>query len=344
MLKKYGKVIIIVVVLLIIGAFYYSYSSRSETSTQNTIDPRMVMEVQKGNVRKTIIAEGFIEPVDEEDLTFPSRSGGSVKVKKIYVQEGEKVEEGQLLMELDETEARLNYLQRENAYNRARINGSRNEIEEARLNLELAKNELENLDLKAPFSGIITDIYLEEGSYYTSGVAATIKDVSRLQVEVNIEESDIPIIEIGQPVEVSLPSLPDIKLSGRVHKLGNEADNTSSIVTLPVTVLLDEVDYDIKLGVSAELDIIVGEVKDKVVIPITALVNDRGQDAVVKVIDGKTRQVPVETGLTDGLNVAIESGLEPGDKILINTFRQAPDYGNSSGNIRMGGVFMGGPR
>jgi multidrug efflux pump subunit AcrA (membrane-fusion protein) len=344
MIKKYWKtIIIIVLILIVIGGFYYRLNNKSETTSKDKIDPRIVMEAEKGSIKKTIIAEGFIEPVDEEDLTFPSKSSGSVKVEKIYVKEGEMVEEEQLLMELDETEARLNYIQRQNNFNRAKINGSQNEIEEARLYLELAKNELKNLDLKAPFSGIITDIYLEEGSYYSSGVVATIKDISRLQVEVNIEESDIPIIELGQEVEVSLPSLPMIELSGKVYKLADEANNDSAIVTLPVTVLLDKLDYEIKLGVSAELDIIIGMVEDKVVIPITAIVSNKGRDTVMKVVNDKIEQVPVETGISDGFNIAIESGLEPGEKFLANTFLHAPNDGNVSKNSGMK-VFMGGKR
>ncbi len=341
MARKYWIILLIVLVVIIGGVVYYN-NSRTETTTQNTIDPRMVMEVKKGNIQKTIVAEGFIEPIDEEALTFPSKSSGSVKVKKIYVKEGERVEKGQLLVELDETEARLNFLERQNTYNRAKINGSKNAIEEARLNLELAQNQLENLDLKAPFSGIITDIYLEEGSYYTTGEVATIKDTSQLQIEVSVEESDIPIIELGQKVEVSLPSLPGTELSGSVYKLGDEADNSNATVTLPVTVLLNKTDKEIKLGVSANLDIIVGEVNDKIVIPITAIVNDKGKDSVYKVVDGKTEQIPVETGLSNGFNIVVESGLEQGDKILINTFQQAPGFGQNQQNNR--GGFMGGPR
>lgn len=337
MIKKYWKIIIIALIIITAGGVYYNYFYKSETTAQTTINPRNIMVVEKGSLLKTIAAEGFIQPIDEEDLSFPSKSSGSTKVKKIYVKEGDRVEKGQLLMELDKTEAQLNYIQKQNSYNRAKINGSKSEIEEARLDLELASLELENLDLKAPFSGIITDIDIEEGGYYNSGDVATIKDISRLKVEVSIEESDIPLVKLGQKAKVTLSSLPGIELSGEVVELGNEANNDNSIVTLPVTVLLEEVDYDIKLGVSADVDIIVGEVKDKVIIPITAIVNRNGRDFVMKVVNGKIQEVPVETGLSDGLNIVVESGLEAGDKILINTFQQAPGYGSDSNTKRMMG-------
>jgi multidrug efflux pump subunit AcrA (membrane-fusion protein) len=330
MIKKYWKPIVVILVLALALLFVRSRLVVKEPDLA-VLRPGMTIKVEKGTVRETISAEGFIEPVHAENLNFPARTG-SVKVEKIHVKKGDYVEEGQLLIELDKTEARLSYLQRENAYNRALINGSRNEIEEARLNLELVKNNLVNLDLRAPFSGIITDIYLEEGSYYSSGDAATIKDISRYQIEVSVDESKIPIVKAGLPVEVTLISLPGVKLTGVVSEIGNEANNAYATVTIPVKVLLDEVDYDIKLGVSAQVEIIVNEVKDEIVIPAAAVFSRAGRDYVVKVVDGEREEVPVETGLTDGLRIAIKSGLDVGDEILVNTYFYAQEYGNIPGS------------
>jgi multidrug efflux pump subunit AcrA (membrane-fusion protein) len=142
---------------------------------------------------------------------------------------------------------------------------------------------------------------------------------------------------------VTLISLPGVKIGGVVHKLGDEASVSGASVTLPVTILLEEVDYDIKLGVSAQLDIIVEEVKDKVVVPVTAVFTKGGRDYVVKVSEGRNEEIAVVTGLSDGLNIVIESGLEPGDEILVNAFNYAPDYG-SPGGMGGPGFFMGGRR
>ncbi|HHU93417.1 MAG TPA: efflux RND transporter periplasmic adaptor subunit [Halanaerobiaceae bacterium] len=347
MIKKYWKIIVVVIVLILAGLYIRSKFQPKELAL-DPMRPGMTIKVGKGNIRETISAEGFIEPIHQENLNFPARTG-SVKVEKIHVKKGDFVEKGQLLIELDKTEARLTYLQRENAYNRALINGSRNEIEEARLNLELVKNNLENLDLRAPFAGIITDLYLEEGSYYSSGDALTIKDISRYQIEVSVDESRIPIVRVGQPVEVRLVSLPGVVLTGVISEIANEANNSYASVTIPVKVLLDKVDYDIKLGVSAQVEIIVNEVQDEIVIPATAVYSREGKDYVTKVIDGKQEEVPVETGMTDGLRIAIKSGLELGDEILVNTYL----FNQATGNMRGSGVspvgvssrvVIGGPR
>ncbi|MEJ6950318.1 efflux RND transporter periplasmic adaptor subunit [Natronospora cellulosivora (SeqCode)] len=347
MLKRHKKIVIFLLVLVFLGAsVLYIWNNRQEqTTSQRIIEPGMLHQVQRGSLERTISAEGFIKPINEEDLTFPPNSSGSTRITNIYVEEGDVVEKGQVLMELDKTEANLRYLQRLNTYNRVKINGSQNEIEEARLNLELASNDLENMQLKAPFSGIITNIYVSVGNYYSSGEVATIKDISRLQIEISIEESNFQTVQTGQEARVSLSSLSGVVVNGQVTRVADEADNSGGVVTLPVTVTLDETDFPVILNSSAQLDIIVEQVADKLVVPITAVFSQGGNDFVVKSNNGRSETIPVETGLSSGLRIVIESGLNEGDEILINTFQQA---GNVDSQNRMpGGMpvgMMGGRR
>lgn len=335
MSKKRWKIIpVFLVILAVAGGIYYKSYNKNETALQDRINPQMIIKVEKGNIEKTIATEGYVKAVEEQDLSFPVKSSGSLKVEKIYVKEGDRVKKGQLLMELDKTEAKLRYTQKLNAYDRAKISGSPREIEEAGIDLKLAGDELNNMELTAPFDGIITDIYVDVGDYYTSGKVATIKDTSRLVVEASIEEKDIPDIKLGQKAKVTLKSLQSMVIGGEVTEIADEAEVANGIVTLPVTVMLDKVDYDIKLNSSAQLDIIAGEVNDQIIIPITAIFTQNGREFVMKVVDGKPRPVPVKTGLSNGLKIAVESGLEVGDKILLNTYQQAGGSSSSSAQPR----------
>ncbi len=85
------------------------------------------------------------------------------------------------------------------------------------------------------------------------------------------------------------------------------------------------------------MEIIVNEVKDEIVIPAAAVFSRAGRDYVVKVADGEMDEVPVETGPTDGLRIAIMSGLDVGDEILVNTYI----YNQQSGSIRVLQVIHG---
>ena len=337
MIKKYWKLILIFVLVLLAAGGYYQFYYQSETTAQqNTISQDNIIEVKKGNIQKTIAVEGYIKAVKEENMAFPVKTSGSTKIKKINVNEGDKVEKSELLMALDKSEARLNYIQKQNAYNKAQINGSQTQIKEAEIELEMAQNNLENMELKAPFSGIITEINVEEGDYYTSGDVLTLKDISQLEVEVNIGETSIPEIKKGQKAEVNIQSLPGKKITGRVTDIESEATISSGTVTVPVIVTLDKIEEEVKLNSSAKLDIIVGEVQDKIVLPITALVNRQGEEYVIKYEEGNTSPVKVKTGLSNGLKIAIESGIKPGDKVVLNN--ATTSFGrNNAGNQQNSG-------
>src|SRR6056297_1660333 len=126
MIKKYWKsIVIVLIILVVVGGAYYRFYYQNKTTDQKEVKSGMVIDVQTGNLEKTIAAEGYVEAVEKEDLSFPVKSSGSTKIEKIYIEEGDRVKKDKLLMELDKTEARLKYLQKNNAYNRAKINGSK---------------------------------------------------------------------------------------------------------------------------------------------------------------------------------------------------------------------------
>lgn len=341
MLKEHWKKILIIILIVVIGGgIYYQFLYKNNENDQQKIDPNNIFEVKKGNLTKTIDGEGYIKPINEENLSFPSTSGGT-KINEINVEEGDMVKKGEILVELDKREARLNYLQKKNALNNAKISGSKNEIEEAELNLQIAEDRIDNLTLKAPFAGLVSNVYIEEGNYYENGKAVTIKNTNTLKSEINIEESNFQEISLGQKANIELDSLPSTSFTGEVTEIANEADNSGGTVTLPVTVTLNKTDEDIKINSSAQVEIIVGKAKDTLVIPITAVLNRNNKEIVFKVIgENKTEAVEIKTGLTNGLRIVVESGLQEGDRILLNTFAQ-----NSSSNAVSGfGPGIGGNR
>lgn len=329
--KKYWKIILVIILLIVVGGgVYYQFFRQPSGNKSQTINPNNIYTVKKGNMTKTIDGEGYIKPVNEENLSFPSTSGGT-KITDINVDEGDIVEKGDVLVELDKREAKLNYLQNKNALKKSKISGSKNEIEEAKLNLQIAKDRIDNLTLKAPFSGLISDVYIEEGNYYENGNAITIKNTNKLKSEINIEESNFKEVKLGQKAEIELDSIPTTVFTGKVTEIANEADNSGGTVTLPVTVTLDKTNKDIKINSSARVEIITNEIKDVLMVPITAVISKNNKEMIKKVVkENETKTVEVKTGLTNGLKIEIKSGLKEGDKILLNTFRQSDSLESGS--------------
>lgn len=349
-MKKWISIGLVVTLVIGLGFFGWNkFVKQKSTSvnkplTQENIRSDMVMTVKKDSLEKVVSVSGTVEPIESQDLYF--KTNGTVK--SIKIEEGEKVKEDQILMEIENDEQRLNYIKAKNNYETAVINGTKSEIKVAELDLKIAQDKLEETKLKAPFSGIINEISIEEGSYTAQDQDKTVAkliDNSGYQVEVSVDESDSRQLKLGQPARVTMEALPGKELSGKVVDIGANAEESSGVVTLPVTVLINEKPEFIKPGFSAEVEIVVNQIKDKLLVPITAIYNKEGQTKAVKIVNGEPTPVNVKTGISSGKNVVIKEGLQPEDRILINTymFAKSAQMGSKQGSDRRGsGIMRGG--
>lgn len=312
--------IIIIVILVVITGIYFGYNrfyANSDTEeNQQKITDQNTIEVSKNSMKKTISASGNIYPVEDRSLTFSTNG----TIDSLNIEEGDKVASDDVLIELKNNQAKLQFLRAENQYKNAQINGSPNAIKEAELDYKIAKENLEDTRLKAPYSGVITELLVQKGDYINSGQqVATLIDNSQYEVKANIDESELSSLEVGQNVEINMEALPGLELKGKLTEISSKAVNNSGVVTVPITVLIDSVNDSFKPGLSADMEIIVGQVADKIIVPVTALINRNGKKVVLKVDDDSTKPVEVETGLTDGIKIVIVSGLQIGDKIIVNS-------------------------
>jgi multidrug efflux pump subunit AcrA (membrane-fusion protein) len=105
-------------------------------------------------------------------------------------------------------------------------------------------------------------------------------------------------------------------------------------------VQLDKTDGQFKPGFSALVEIIIGRAEGELLVPISALLDRKGQQTVVKVVDDKPVFTPVKVGFSDGVYTAIEEGLAEGEEIVINVYEFA--MAGSKNNGTQGASGMGG--
>ncbi|MCF8000510.1 MAG: efflux RND transporter periplasmic adaptor subunit [Halanaerobiales bacterium] len=320
------KILITILVILVFAGGYFGYTryyQKNMVNQKEQIDEKNTMEVTTGSMKKTIPVSGNIYPIKEQALSFSTQG----TVASVNIEEGDTVSKGDILIELKNNKTKLELIRAENNYKNTQINGSQNAIKEARLNYEIAQENLEETQLKAPFSGVVTELSVQKGDYINSGQkVATLIDNSNYEVKANIDESELADLKVGQDVEISMEALPGLQLTGQLTEISSKAVSTSGVVTVPITVLVDSVNNSFKPGLSADMEIITEFVNDKIIVPVTAIVNREGKKMVQKVIDQKTKLVEVETGLTDGLRIVIQSGLKAGEEIVVNS------AGNSNTN------------
>lgn len=216
--------------------------------------------------------------------------------------------------------------------------------------LEDARIAYVQTEVRAPSNGVVLSLTVAEGSVIASasrdvgGGAVLLRMASLDTVEVRalVDERDIGRIKQGLPVTVTTASFPDRPFRGDVLRVGAEAVVEQNVTTFPVIVRIPNPDGLLKPGMNAEVEVMIGEERDALAVPNTALRDPAELDAaadflgisrdslraqlrsvpsgafVVFTVDGGSiRAVPVRTGLTDFDYSTVREGLSSGDTVLI---------------------------
>jgi multidrug efflux pump subunit AcrA (membrane-fusion protein) len=168
---------------------------------------------------------------------------------------------------------------------------------------------------------------LVPGSYIIPGSPLfLIVDLKSMSMLAKVDESDIAKIQPGQPATVSLDAYPEKRFPGRVLKVADTATtNEAGATAFDVTVQMDPIDINLKIGMSGSANLVVAEKKATLVVPIEALVEKKGKKYVFKVVDGKARLTKVSVGITSEEDVEILKGLKTGDKVVIKGTEKLKD-------------------
>lgn len=160
--------------------------------------------------------------------------------------------------------------------------------EELRRQLEDYQESLSDYVVTAPISGIVTSSSVESGNGFSGGEIMTIQNVDSYTISTEIDEYDIPDIELGQKVIIKTDATRDDELEGTVSAISPTAtanSGSSSGVTYNVTIDVLTKDDRLKIGMSAKLNIIVDEVTDVLTVPYDAVAENEAGENVIYVVD-----------------------------------------------------------
>jgi HlyD family secretion protein len=229
----------------------------------------------------------------------------------------------------------------------AQTNAIRFQIKQAEASLKSTMDNLAKTTYVSPIDGIITSLQVEEGETAIIGtmnnpgtVMLTIADLSVMEVEVEVDETDVIGVALGQPADVRVDALPDTVFKGKVTEIGSSAlqKATAGVSTqeskdFKVVVTLDDPARKLKPGLSASADIIVAERAQVLAVPISSLVlrDKQGADAgapgpareeegVYAVENERVQFVPVVKGITGGMMIEVVSGLQEGRAIVTGPY------------------------
>lgn len=325
-------------------------------------------------------ASGYVTP--RRRATVAAKITG--RLSQVLVEEGVKVEAGQVLATLDDTDAqarlasaqadrdatrasqadlevnlanaerdlrRAEQLKEEGIITtqaadqartavdslRARIALVAEQVRAADARIDVARQDLDNTVIRAPFSGMVVSKDAQRGEVvspmsagggFTRTGIATIVDMSSLEIEVDVNESYIARVHARQPVIAVLDAYPDVQIPATVRTIIPTADRQKA--TVKVRIAFNKLDPRILPDMGVKVTFLGEKPKEKVaagtvLVPSEAVRDDAGQPVVFLYRDGKVERRAVHLGSVNGNDQEIIAGLAEGDQVVTSNLQAMKD-------------------
>jgi HlyD family secretion protein len=228
------------------------------------------------------------------------------------------------------------------------VQAAQRRVDQAGASLEGARDTLAKTTIRSPMDGIITARRVEEGEVAVIGVQnspgtvlLTISDMSVVEAELEVDETSIPTVKLGQEARVRLDAYPNQTFRGAVTEVSSSPLDAAAnqAIKFKVKVRLTDPPAGIKPGLSARADILTGFRGKALAVPLQALVvrdlerkpgqppaaqgtdASREQEGIYLMEGGKARFQPVQTGLVGDLSIEVLSGLSGGETVITGPFK-----------------------
>jgi len=289
--------------------------------------PVQLARVRTEDITSRVRAPGKIEPKTQVKISADIMG----KVTRLAVKEGDRVKKGHLLLQLDETQRRADFVQGKTglATSRARkreaearlrvaeasfqrqralyeqkllsqaewdratesIEAAREagtaateDVARAESALSAAADNLSKTRITAPFDGVVSALYVEQGEIVIMGTMnnpgtqiLTVSDLSRMLVKADVDETDVVDIQVGQKAKITVDALPDTAFTGTVLEIGNTAKRSATgaiegQTNFEVEVVFDQTVPGVRPGMTADVEIETATHAKTTGVPIQAVV------------------------------------------------------------------------
>jgi HlyD family secretion protein len=375
---------VVIVVLIAVAVF-----SRRDKSTSVEVEP-----VATRDLTAVVSASGTLEP--KHSVSISATTSG--EVVRVDVIEGQRVETGDFLLQLDPVNvaagasgqeaavgvaradlasaeaqlafateefdrkrrladadliprAELDAARAELRARRAAVEAARNRIRQNEAMLLSARHDLSQVTITSPIDGVVTRVNVEPGEVAMIGtmnqpgtVLLVIADMAIMEATIDVDETDVVDLEVGQEAQVTVDAFPDTTFIGHVTEVGTSpkivatasgpADDSTDF---EVVVTLDDELPSAQSGLSCSSEIVTAERENVLTIPIQSLVvrsmadDAAGSDGVVEregvfvVRDGTARFAPVRVGISGERYFEVRSGLEENDQVVSGSYQALRD-------------------
>lgn len=346
-------IVLIVAAALAGGGYYYQSKSKVVTAPQQTI------QAERRDLTSIVAATGTIKALNSVDIS----SKITARIKEVKVKENEPVKAGQVLVILEDTGLQAQVTQAKEKLDNAAIKyqrtsrltgiggSSKETLDNASMDYNIAQanydevmSKLDDTIIVSPIDGNVIGKPLSAGELVAQGVnnptvILTVADMSKMQIEANVDQTDIGKVALGQKVTFTVDAYPGKEFTGTVTTISRKATVSQNVTYYPVTIDVTNAENLLNPGMVARVSIIVSESKGVLTLPLSAIRSDKtGKYVVVAGPNGQTQNVPITTGNTGDDRVEIVSGITEGDKVVLSQVKvQSQTQTSQQGNRQSGG-------
>lgn len=294
-----------------------------------------VYVVQPTQVRDQLLTSGTLRA--NESVELSSEAAG--KVTSIQFEEGRRVEQGQLLLTINDAELqaqrkRLNYqlalaedrrqrqerLLSEGGVSQETYDQTVNEVNVLESELELVEAQIEKTKVRAPFSGTIGLRMVSEGSYISPQTQiAMLQSIDPIKIDLSVPEKYSGRVQAGAPISFTVRGS-EARYQGRVYAVEPQINPTTR--SLRLRARADNASRSLRPGAFADITVVFDTIDDAIAVPTFAVLPELGGQQVFVVEGGEAQPRSVETGVRTDSTVQVTSGLAVGDTVITSGIQQ----------------------
>jgi HlyD family secretion protein len=273
--------------------------------------------VRRGQVLAKVEDREIVEQVRQAEsaqevskATIRQREA-DLKVAELNFERSKNLFQRQLLAKqaLDDAESRYMAAVAQHDLSKAQLNQNDSRLQELRINLQ-------NTSVTSPVDGFVGKRSVDPGAMVSTATAiASVVDISRLRLIVNVVEKDLRMVSAGDQAEVEVDAYPGETFHGKIARVAPVLDPATRTATMEVEI--PNGDNKLKPGMYARINLTVEDRKNALIVPKNAVIDFESKRGVwMPNEDNRARFVPVQLGIEGGDNIEILKGLNEGDKFV----------------------------
>lgn len=291
----------------------------------------ITMEILPDMIMEKISLPGVAKPWISLEVVSEIR--GKITIKKI--EEGTRVQEGDILAVIDKrdyqnnfdsalasyetaitTEKRFTALSKKQFVTQSQLDDASVRVKTTKAAMDTAELNLSRCTIRSPMKGVVDMVYIENGNFLSVGdPVAKILQIDRLKIQVGIPESDVDAVRRLKHFNMTIDALGGKTYTGDYHYLFKTADSMARLYNLEIKV--DNPNLQILPDMFARVNIIKNLDPQGLAVPMYSLVTINKQIGVFVEKEGVVQFRPVTTGFQDGWKTQIPKGLSPGEKVVV---------------------------